>query len=200
VAIDDVKSPKYGVTSINLDQFARRFHRNGNIYQGTGGKTHRDLELIRTSSDGNLLHIKRTSKGDKKWSVAEKIVVHGPKFTSGKKNLNTYPITAQAPASGHPIMLETSFSRQREIVYWNEQDGTFAHWMHDDIVGGNSDGKIWQQAVPGAIPESSDDGAEFGIAAGFPGFVQLDDSTFSIVVRTNNGHLTEVRSIHAPEG
>ena len=92
-------------------------------------------------------------------------------------------------------MLETSFSRQKEIVYWNEQGSTFAHWMHDDDLQRGPGAKIWQQAVPGAIPGSLDEGGEFGIAAGFPGFVQLDDSSFSVVVKTTNGHLTEVCSV-----
>jgi hypothetical protein len=193
VTIDNVQSPKYGVTNIDLDQFARRFHHNGNLYQSAGGKTHRDFELIRSSADGNLLRVKRTGEGQKKWCVEEKIIVHGFKYISDKAS-NPFAVTTPAPASGHPIILETSFNRQKEIVYWDQQHGTFAHWMHDEDTSKGKGEKVWHQAAPGTIPNSHSHNNKFGIASGYPGFVQLDDSTFSVVVRTSNGCLAEVCS------
>jgi hypothetical protein len=196
VGIDDFQAnPKYGVTNIDPDQFARRFHHNGNLYQSANGTTHRDFDVIRASSDGNLLRLKRTGEGKKRWSVQEAITVYD--FPPNDATMNNVYNQTAAPVAGQPAILETSFGRQKELVYWVEETSTFAHWFYTDHWGDLNDvvnqigGDIWLQTAPGAVTQVSQT-EWYGNATGYPGFVQLDNSDFSVVLRTNDGSLTEV--------
>ncbi|KAF2868276.1 hypothetical protein BDV95DRAFT_610238 [Massariosphaeria phaeospora] len=138
VMIDDyIEFPRYGVTNLNADQWLRRRHRNGNILQSASGNNHRDLEVIRRSSDGNLLRLRRSSKGSKNWTAVGRSKVHDG--DSGE------------PVAGHPVYLESSFDRQKEVLYLIQGESearSFGHRYYDEEQG------QWLQAlrpIPGTI-------------------------------------------------
>lgn len=71
---------------------------------------------------------------------------------------NFYP-ESSGPAAGQPAILETGFGRQKELVYWAQENSPFAHWQstynYNDIRNGPEvvelvDGDIWLQTAPGA--------------------------------------------------
>lgn len=187
--IDDLEYNKYGVTNIDPDQYARRPHRNGAIYQSSLGKTHRDLVVSRTDSQGNVLVLQREGEGKKTWNVTGYLNV-----TIDNGGGEGWSATNKS-AWGQPIILETSFGRQREMVYWAPESNLVAHWVYTGEQNRQKpppyDVPKWYQLPPAGVVGKKPRDA-YGVATGYPGFVQLDSSDFSIVVRTRNGALTEV--------
>ncbi|KAF2749223.1 cysteine proteinase [Sporormia fimetaria CBS 119925] len=182
ISIDDIQNPRYGVTNIDPDRFARRFHHNGLLYQSSEGKTHRNFQAMRASASGDLVWLNRTGEGTKKWSVTDEIIVYD--FPEDEEFVNTYAGSA-GPVTGQPVFLESSYGPQKEVVYWVEVNSSFAHWFYTE--DGQREAPIgkeqntWLQTAPGAV----------GNATGYLGFVQLDNSDFTVVIRTNEGSLDE---------
>lgn len=71
---------------------------------------------------------------------------------------------------GQPVLIGSSFNRDFEVVYVNK--------------GGNLVSWHYSQSAPGWYYLGN---SSFGGLEGYPGFTQLDDSSFSVVVRTNLG-------------
>jgi hypothetical protein len=75
IKIDGIEYPRYGVTDIDPDQFARRSHCNGNIIQSADGKTHSDFEVARTDTDGDVITLKRQGERRQQWSTTDDFAV-----------------------------------------------------------------------------------------------------------------------------
>ena len=77
---------------------------------------------------------------------------------------------------GQPVAMGSSFNRDFELVYVG-LDGTLNHWYYS-------------QARPGWFSTGTVGLVDW--LAGFPGFVEMDDSSFSVVVKTSEASLHEV--------
>ncbi|KAK4466825.1 hypothetical protein QBC42DRAFT_318930 [Cladorrhinum samala] len=156
---------KVGIANVNADPWAKKKHRNGILYESGNGATHRNFEVLRSNGTGGLTHVWRRGESPYPWSTAGQVV----------RLSNGVPRTGQIPY-GQPVMLGSSFNRDFEVVYVNS-DGRLVEWHYSQ----NADRWYHHIDVP------------FGgtTLRGFPGFAQLDDASFSLVVRTSTGSLEE---------
>ncbi|KAF2474389.1 cysteine proteinase [Lindgomyces ingoldianus] len=168
VAIDSWYRPKHGVTNLSPDPHARGRHSNGNIVQSGDGTTHRDFEVLRRKVGGNMVRLVRSGEGSLAWSVKETINVLDPELRK------QYPIGygPNNPVKGQPMLLETTFGRQKEALYWEGYDNSFTHWYYS-----KSENRWWN------TPATDDlfypvNGGEI---RGYPGFIQNDNSDFTVV-------------------
>jgi C1A family cysteine protease len=165
VEIDE--QPKTGITNVDPDPWSRRRLHNGNMVQSSTGYTHRDLQLVRAGGSGGIMHIYRNggntglSTNDYTWFVKERLL-----YTDSSKRTHGDKVV------GQPTMLETSFNRNYEILYW-ENTGYLNHWYYNQNTN-----KWFCTGIQGD-----------GWIAGYPGFVQTSDSAFAIVVRKVDGSL-----------
>jgi hypothetical protein len=79
-------------------------------------------------------------------------------------------------AHGQPAVMGSSFNRDFQVFYVTK-NGALAHWYYSETRPG------WFNTGPYYLGDS---------LAGYPGLTQLDDSSFSVVVRTSTGALHEV--------
>jgi hypothetical protein len=186
VRIDDFQNnTKYGVTNLSPSQAQRRRHRNGMIFQSANGTTHRDLQVLRVAKGGTLLFLQYSGETPNEWSVISDVI--SPILGDlPPEDLNNFFNESDGRVTGQPILFSSSFGRQKEVMYWVQEKGTFAHWYSSNVED------LWFQTPPGGAKDFTDDW--HGDIAGYPGFIQTDDSNFTVVVKTiNNGEesLTE---------
>lgn len=164
---------KFGTANFALDAWSKRKHQNGNLYQTREGATHRDFKLLRsdTTGIGGLQVLTRTGEAPFNW-------------TAGWWNLldGTVPY-------GQPVLTGSSYGDNLEAVFVNTFGGLsrwrFSQKQQDWFAQGYDVG-WWdgqQHYAPFYFQQS---------LKGYPGLTQLDDSSFALVVRTEDGGLNEV--------
>lgn len=142
------------------------------MYQSGNGATHRNFELVRTNPTGGMTQVYRIGESPYTWSEVGQLVI---------KDSNGNPITGQY-VNGQPVMLGSSFNRDFEVIYWGDH-GTLNYWYYSEDRPGWFFTGAW---------------TEWSNFAGYPGFVQTDDSNFAVVIRNSDGSLYEVFSFHIP--
>ncbi|OCK74297.1 cysteine proteinase, partial [Lepidopterella palustris CBS 459.81] len=155
---------KYGITNINPDHWTRRRHSNGNFYQSGDGATHRNFELLRRTKAGDMVPLTRIGEEPFTWTVGKPIDIGT--FERGKGGV-----------AGQPVIIETSFNRTKEAVYWLKEDLTLAHWYHS-----NPQDTWWETPAIGT-GDFFYSIFGYGEVTGYPGFIQNDNSDFTVVAR-----------------
>ncbi|KAK3361504.1 hypothetical protein B0T24DRAFT_538893 [Lasiosphaeria ovina] len=164
--IDD--GPKLGISNLNPDPWAKKKHHNGILYESGNGATHRNYEMVRSNATGGFTHVYRQGEAPNKWAVVQPVFELNA--TSGK------PIDGST-VFGQPVITGTSFNRDYEVVYVSTK-GTLETWHYSQNV------HYWYYTTsPNFV----------GLTLrGYPGFVQMDDSSFCVVARTSTGALQEL--------
>lgn len=140
---------------------------NHSRLESGNGVSHRNFEVLRSNASGGLTHVWREGEGRRQWHTAGPVVQLDGK---GK------PVDNQQPF-GQPVLLGTSFNRDFEVIYVNT-DGDIVGWHYAQSRD------RWYRHANGHF-------SGFQLQ-GYPGFVQMDDASFSLVVRTSTGALQEV--------
>ncbi|KAK0729609.1 hypothetical protein B0H67DRAFT_630235 [Lasiosphaeris hirsuta] len=154
--------PKYGITNVNPDPWSKKSHHNGILYQSGSGKAHRNFEVVRADPAGAMSHVSRKGEAPYGWFQ-----------TKAAAALPNGVMVEGQTAYGQPVITGTSFNRDYEVVYVSTT-GSLIMWYYS------------QSQNKWVYNERGLEGLE-----GYPGFVQTDDSAFSLVVRTSSGNLQE---------
>jgi hypothetical protein len=126
--------------------------------------------MVRANPSGGLTQVWRDGDAPYSWAVANQLVAGSP------------PQTGQY-VNGQPSMLGSSFNRDFEVLFWGDH-GTLNHWYYSETRPGWFFTGTLNYPWPGVQNQF----------AGYPGFVQTDDSNFAVVVRNSDGSLWEVGS------
>ncbi|KAF1995332.1 cysteine proteinase, partial [Amniculicola lignicola CBS 123094] len=160
--VDDPLWPKWGLTRLNSDGFARRRHQNGNMLQseGEGAWYHSFLLVRKGTTNSGFTELMRLGgqPGEPQWQTWVSCVW-------------------DADMVGQPTIIETSFNRNFEFIYWSK-DGRLGHWYysHNQLQWFSAGKHMNDHHLNGRIE-------------GYPGFTQLSDSSFAITCRTKEGGL-----------
>ncbi len=136
-------------------------------YESGNGVNHRNFELVRSNATGGLTWVYRSGDNPQAWHLVK------PMLAVDDKNVS---LPGQN-AVGQPVLTGSSFNRDFEVVFVNT-GGFLSSWHYS---------QSWNDwFYLGQSP--------FGGLQGNPGYTQMDDSSFSLVVRTTSGSLQEVCS------
>ena len=113
---------KIGLQFANPDPWIKRRLHNGNTIVSGDGATHKNFELIRCTTSGDLLHQWRQGgeNGDFSWHDAE-------------------TIGTSTACKGMPALTSTSYNRNFEFIYW-EESGYLRDKYYDQNAGQWYDG------------------------------------------------------------
>jgi hypothetical protein len=156
---------------ISVGKFKLLSNTDSEITQGGNGATHRNFEMVRADPAGGLTQVWRLGESPYTWSVSGQLVANDG---NGNPQQGQY-------VNGQPSMLGSSFNRDFEVLFWGDH-GTLNHWYYSE----SRPGWFFTGTLNYPWPAVQD---QF---AGYPGFVQTDDSNFAIVVRNSDGSLWEV--------
>jgi hypothetical protein len=162
---------KFGITNVNPDPWTRKRHHNGNLYQSGNGATHRNFEMVRADPAGGITQVYRIGEAPYTWSVVGQLVANDG---NGNPQQGQY-------VNGQPSILGSSFNRDFEVLFWGDH-GTLNHWYYSETRPGWFFTGTLNYPWPAVQNQF----------AGYPGFVQTDDSNFAVVVRNSDGSLWEV--------
>jgi hypothetical protein len=153
---------KQGFQFTSQDPLVRRRLHNGNIIHSSNGASHKNFELIACGRTG-IFHNWRQGgeRGDFIWNFGAAVT--------------NFPVARQSRCNGDPAVTSTTYTRNFELLYWNDR-GYAVHMYYEQSAG------HW----------SSGGGFGSGDISGYPAFIQSNYDTpgnFESVVRHNDGSL-----------
>lgn len=163
--------PKSGLTNVNPDPWSKKRGHNGIIYESGNGLWHRNLELVRSNATGSLTQGWYQGEPPYQWNLVADPNKGAQILAMSDDGKSVLPGQS---VYGQPVLTGSSFNRDFELVYVNT-GGELVSWHYSQSAPG------WYYLGTSGI----------GNLQGYPGFTQLDDSSFSAVVRTNVGGLQE---------
>lgn len=196
---------KYGIANVSPDPWSRKRHQSGNMMQSSNGGMHRNFELLvatttnfssnpndttpaAQSSGWQFTHLSRDGTSER-WSTVS-VTQLDPAPELVHDNQQTPKNETLSRVVGQPVIIGTSYNGGdfHALVPIRRGDNPDSSVMQHWILGDSHYSKSkWR--LEGEIKTA--DGSEDQIA-GYPGFVQTDDSSLVMVVRHSDGSLREV--------